>query len=75
MKIYRLARLEILIIRKELEDRRKRARQIGALLNNEGSRWTLVRAELDEIRQTYGAKRRTLIASDTAAVSRPGSRL
>ena len=30
LKIYRLARLEILIIRKELEEKRKRARQIGA---------------------------------------------
>src|SRR5450759_1998783 len=32
LKIYRLARLEILIIRTELEEKRKRARQIGALL-------------------------------------------
>ena len=29
LKIYRLARLEILIIRKELDEKRKRARQIG----------------------------------------------
>ena len=32
LKIYRLARLEILVIRKELEEKRKRARQIAALL-------------------------------------------
>src|SRR6185312_284738 len=30
LKIYRLARLEILIIRQELEEKRKRARQINA---------------------------------------------
>ena len=65
LKIYRLARLEILIIRKELDDKRKRARQIGTLLNDEESRWKLVRAELDEVRQGYGDKRRTVIASDT----------
>ena len=39
LKIYRLARLEILIIRKEAEEKRKRARQIGGLLKNEESRW------------------------------------
>ena len=35
LKIYRLARLEILVIRNELEEKRKRARQIGALLKDE----------------------------------------
>jgi DNA gyrase subunit A len=65
LKIYRLARLEILVIRQELEDRRKRARQINALLKDEESRWKLVRSELDTISTTYGDKRRTAIASDT----------
>ena len=49
LKIYRLARLEILIIRNELEEKRKRARQINALLKDEDSRWKIVRAELEEI--------------------------
>jgi DNA gyrase subunit A len=66
LKIYRLARLEILVIRQELEDRRKRARQINALLKDEDSRWKLVRSELDTISTTYGDKRRTAIASDTS---------
>jgi DNA gyrase subunit A len=65
LKIYRLARLEILIIRNELDEKRKRARQIGALLKDEDSRWKLVRTELEEISQTYGDKRRTAIASDS----------
>jgi DNA gyrase subunit A len=65
LKIYRLARLEILIIRNELEEKRKRARQIAALLKDEDSRWKLVRAELGEIQAKYGDKRRTIIASDT----------
>src|SRR5438067_2924497 len=64
LKIYRLARLEILIIRNELEEKRKRARQISALLKDEDSRWKLVRAELEEISQKYGDKRRTTIESD-----------
>jgi DNA gyrase subunit A len=66
LKIYRLARLEILIIRNELEEKRKRARQIGALLKDEDSRWTLVRGELAEVSTRYGDKRRTAIASDQA---------
>jgi DNA gyrase subunit A len=65
LKIYRLARLEILIIRKELEEKRKRARQISALLKDEDSRWKVVRAELEEIGSTYGDKRRSAIASDS----------
>jgi len=65
LKIYRLARLEILIIRNELDEKRKRARQIGSLLRDEESRWKLVRAELEEISTKYGDKRRTLIASDS----------
>ncbi len=36
LKIYRLARLEILIIRNELEEKRKRARQIGDAAQGRG---------------------------------------
>src|SRR6476661_7460466 len=66
LKIYRLARLEILVIREELEEKRKRARQIGALLKDEESRWKLVRSELEDVNKKYGDKRRTSIASDSA---------
>ena len=69
LKIYRLARLEILIIRNELEEKRKRVRQISALLRDEDSRWKLVRQELGEIQKLYGDpkvdKRRTAINSDS----------
>src|SRR3954452_804528 len=65
LKIYRLARLEILVVRKELEEKRTRARQINTLLKNEESRWGLVRSELADIQQKYGDKRRTAIASDS----------
>src|SRR5204863_6388111 len=70
LKIYRLARLEILVIRNELEEKRKRARQINTLLKDEESRWKLVRSEIEEIQKKYGDpkadKRRTSIASDTS---------
>jgi DNA gyrase subunit A len=64
LKIYRLARLEILVIRKELEDRRRRARQINTLLKSEESRWDIVRIEIEEIQKKYGDARRTKISSD-----------
>ncbi len=54
LKIYRLARLEILVIQKELEEKRKRSRQINALLKDEDSRWTIVRQEIEELQKTYG---------------------
>jgi DNA gyrase subunit A len=68
LKIYRLARLEILIIRKEAEEKRKRARQIGGLLRNEESRWALVREEIEQIQKRYGDPRRSSIASDAEEV-------
>ena len=63
LKLYRLARLEILVIQNELADKRKRARQITALLKDEESRWRLVRSEIEEIQERYakGDKRRTRI--------------
>jgi DNA gyrase subunit A len=64
LKIYRLARLEILIIRKELEEKRRRDRQITTLLKDEEGRWGVVKVEIEEIKKKHGDPRRTAIASD-----------
>jgi len=67
LKLYRLARLEILVIQNELADKRKRARQIGSLLKDEDGRWTLVREEIEGVQKTYAGKgdsRRTLIEAE-----------
>jgi DNA gyrase subunit A len=66
LKLYRLARLEILVIQNELGDKRKRSRQIGALLKDEDSRWKLVREEIEEVQDKYakGDKRRTRIEAE-----------
>ena len=64
LKLYRLARLEILVIQNELADKRKRARRIGGLLKDEEGRWKIVRDEIHEVQKTYAGKtnaRRTLI--------------
>ena len=67
LKVYRLAKLEILVIREELTGKHRRARQIGGLLAEEAKRWTLVRDEIREVQKTYGQaktnQRRTLIQS------------
>ena len=64
LKLYRLARLEILVIQKELAEKGKRARQIGGLLKNEEGRWKIVRDEIGEVQKVYAGKangRRSLI--------------
>ena len=66
LKVYRLARLEIIVIREELAAKRHRAREIGALLGDEGRRWSLVRDEIRAIQETCGGPdnpRRTRIES------------
>jgi DNA gyrase subunit A len=65
LKLYRLARLEILVIQNELGEKRKRAKQISGLLKDEEARWKVVRDELLELEQKYGKgdRRRTLIES------------
>ncbi|HEX6767570.1 MAG TPA: DNA gyrase subunit A, partial [Polyangiaceae bacterium] len=66
LKLYRIARLEILVIQKELKEKRKRAKEIKALLAESGEkgRWALVRSDLEAVAASLGkdAKRRTLIA-------------
>jgi DNA gyrase subunit A len=67
LKLYRLARLEINLIRQELLERNKRAKEIRRLLAEEEAtgRWGIVRSEVEELAKTYGKepknRRRTLI--------------
>ena len=67
LRIYRLARLEIRRIREELDAKRMRAAEIGALLHDEDRRWGIVRDEIDEVRRVHGDPdtnpRRTVIDS------------
>jgi DNA gyrase subunit A len=62
LKLYRLARLEILVIQEELAARRKRAKEIGALLRSKVDRWQIIRDEIEEVRKKYADPRRTEIA-------------
>ncbi len=62
LKLYRLARLEILVIQQELAEKRKRAKAIGALLGSKVDRWAIIRAEIEEVKKAYGDQRRSEIA-------------
>ncbi len=65
MKLYKLARLEILVIQEELADKRKEAKRLEDLLlfGNKSlkKRWDIVRDELLEVKKLYGDKRRTKV--------------
>jgi DNA gyrase subunit A len=61
MKLYRLARLEIIVIEKELKEKRAEQRRLKELLGNERGRWAVVREEIAEIQKAYADKRRTRI--------------
>ena len=61
LKLYRLAKLEILVILDELEQKRKEAKALESLLKSEAKRWDLVKGELAELKQRYADKRRTKV--------------
>ncbi|HJL31063.1 MAG TPA: DNA topoisomerase IV subunit A [Polyangiaceae bacterium LLY-WYZ-15_(1-7)] len=64
LRLHRLARLQILLLREELEAKQKEAKRLRKLLQSEKDRWNLVRAELHELEQTYGDVRRTQIVKE-----------
>ena len=63
LKLYRLAKLEILAIQKELAEKRAVAKKLERLLRSDSKRWTLVRDELVELRKKYAQPRRTKLAA------------
>ena len=64
LKIYRLARLEILVIQKELADKRKRAKDITGLLKRDADLWQIVREEIVAVQKRYGDARRSEITGE-----------
>lgn len=64
LRLHRLARLQILLIREELEQKEKEAARLRKLLGSPSARWKLIRAELHELQREYGDARRTQIVKD-----------
>ena len=61
LKLYRLAKLEILVIKQEADKKRAEAKRIRALLKSSAKLWGVVKDELVEIRGAYADKRKTKI--------------
>jgi DNA gyrase subunit A len=67
-KLYRLGKLEIADIRRELAERRARAAEIQALLADESGRWAIIKGELRQVMKQYGDDRRTKVEGPPAPV-------
>ncbi|MFT3769953.1 MAG: DNA topoisomerase IV subunit A [Minicystis sp.] len=61
LRLYRLAKLEILLVQKELGERRAEAKKLEALLKDPKKRWAVVKEELEDIKKRYADKRRTKV--------------
>ncbi len=61
LKLYRLAKLEILVIREELDQKMKAAKELEVILKSEAKRWSLIKGELLEIKAQYGDKRKSKV--------------
>jgi DNA gyrase subunit A len=61
IRLYQLARLEIEKIRAERTEKKKRLKDIEALLARPRERWKIIRAELVALGEKYGDKRRTAV--------------
>ncbi len=72
MKLYKLARLEILVIEKELKEKRLESKRLAELLKDDKSgvkaRWGIVKEELEQVGKTYEDKRRTRVSGPVEEV-------
>jgi DNA gyrase subunit A len=64
LKIYRLARLEILVIQQELDEKRKRAKEIGGLLKRDADLWKIVRSEIEAVMKAHNDPRRSEVTGE-----------
>ncbi|MDP2310437.1 MAG: DNA topoisomerase IV subunit A [Pseudomonadota bacterium] len=69
LKLYRLARLEINLIREELAEKGAAAERIESVLASSEALWSVVERELQDIRKQHGQARRTALASDAPAIT------
>ena len=59
LKLYKLAKLEINVIREELEEKAKEAKRIQKILNDDEKLLDVVRGELEEVSKLLGTPRKT----------------
>jgi DNA gyrase subunit A len=59
LKLYKLARLEILVIQKEAKEKRAEAARLAGVLKDPRKRWAVVQDELSQVKEKYADARRT----------------
>ncbi|MCA9564127.1 MAG: hypothetical protein KC561_11595, partial [Myxococcales bacterium] len=67
-KLYRLARLEIDAIERELAEKQAEADKIRAILGSKTELWALIRSELVQIADAYGDPRRTAVGVEVKEI-------
>ena len=69
LRLYRLAKLEILVIRKEADEKRKEQKRLQGLLKSPAKRWKLIEQEMEALLERYADRRRTKIVGADKEVS------
>ncbi len=67
-KLYRLAKMEMDAILRELEEKEARAAEIRALLADETARWGIIRDEFTDLRGEFADERRTSVSGPDAVL-------
>lgn len=68
LKLYKLAKLEINIIREELAEKNKAAKHIRGILKSKAKLWGVVKTELAEVAKAFSTPRRTKTATNVIEV-------
>ncbi len=67
-QLYKIAQMEIKKILDELKEKKAEAERIEAILASEKKLWGVVKAELAEVAEKYGERRRTRLGSSEDAI-------
>ena len=65
-RLFKLSQMEIEAVRDELHEKRARAEEIRALLDDEAARWDLIKGELRDVRDEYADERRSVLVGPDA---------
>jgi DNA gyrase subunit A len=68
LKLYKLAKLEVNVIRDELKDKTTEAKRIRAILKSEDKLWTVIKDDLKAVAEQLGTPRRTKTGGATEEV-------
>ncbi|WII35484.1 DNA gyrase subunit A [Paenibacillus thiaminolyticus] len=68
LQLYRLTNLELTALTKELDEIRKKITEFRSILDNERKLFSVIKKELNEIRNKYGIDRRSVIQGEVEEI-------